>query len=170
MTHICKESTFQAIHHLCFIACLNEFGFGLFQLCDVIIDTDDFYFVFFRSIVGDHHITANPIPFVLCSRTMNTHLPLEMSSSSLPDFVIEIKETFTVFRMHLTINSYNLAQRNIFLLTQVLIPLFNGIAFPVQKIQFGITYLGIVGYHQEEILKITDTIHRVNAFRIVNAD
>ena len=169
MTHVCKESTFQTIHHLRFIACLNQFGFGLFQFCDVIIDTNDFYFVFFRFIVSDHYITIHPIPFILCSGTTNTHFSLKMPPFSLLDFVIEIKETFTVFRMHFAINSHNLAQRNIFFLTQILIPLFNGISFPVQKIQFSITYLGIVGYHQEEILKITDTIHCINSFRIVNA-
>ena len=117
MTHIGKESTFQTIHHLRFITRLNQFGFSFFQFCNIIIDTDDFYFIFLRFIVSDHHITTHPIPFILRSGTTNTHLTLKMPSFSVSDFIIKIKETLTIFRVHMGINTHNLIQKRIFLLT-----------------------------------------------------
>ena len=48
--------------------------------------------------------------------------------------------------------------------------LFNGISLPVQQIQLGISHLCIIRYEQEEILKITNTVHRIDLLRIINAD
>ena len=48
--------------------------------------------------------------------------------------------------------------------------MFNGISLPVQQIQLGISHLCIIRYEQEEILKITNTVHRINLLRIINAN
>ena len=48
----------------------------------------------------------------------------------------------------------------------ILIPLLDGIAFPVEQVQLGITYLRIIRYKQEEILEITDTAHGLSLIHI----
>ena len=72
--------------------------------------------------------------------------------------------------MHLIINAYHICQWRIFILTHILIPLFDGIPLTSEQVQFGITNLGIIRNQQEEVFKVTDAVDGSYPFRIVDVD
>ena len=168
MAHIGKESTFQTVGHFSLVTRQNQFRFRFLQFGNIIVDTYNFYFILIGSVISHHNIRTHPVPLVCGSHATNTHFFLKMTSVALLHFFIEIENILTVVRMHVAVDTNNFVQRSIFLLSHILIPLFYGISFPGYKIQLCISYFSIIRYHQEEILKVANTVHCVNTFGIID--
>src|SRR5699024_10571970 len=113
-----------------------------------------------RPVSRDYHVHSYPVPFIRRTGTADAHLSPEVFSRAFPDFFVKVKNTLAVVRMHVAVDAYNLIQRRAFFFPDVLVPLFDGVSFPVYQVQLGISYFGVVGYQKEEILKIMDTVHR----------
>ena len=170
MTHIGKEGTLQTIGGFCLLFGFNQHSFRLLQFRNIIVNSYQFYLSVLRFKQIDDHIGTYPIPFPLLARTLNTHLSLKMFGFTHTGLTEEIEHPSAVAGVHLAIYPHNIRQLGILVLSHILIPLLDGIAFPVKQVQLGITYLRIIRYKQEEILEITDTAHGINPFRIVNVN
>jgi len=170
MAHISEESTFQTACHFCPVTCQNQFRFRLFQFRDVVVDTYDFNFILLGPVISHHNIRTHPVPLVYGSHATNTHFFLKMASVALLHFLIEVENISAIIRMHVAVDTNNFAQRRIFLLSHILIPLFNGISFPTHKVQLGIPHFGIIGNQQEEILEVADAVYGINTFGIINVN
>ena len=170
MTHIGKEGTLQTIGGFCLLFGFNQHSFRLLQFRNIIVDSYQFYLSVLRFKQIDDHIGTYPIPFPLLARTLNTHLSLKMFGFTHTGLTEEIEHPSAVAGVHLAIYPHNICQLGILVLSHILIPLLDGIAFPVEQVQLGITYLRIIRYKQEEILEITDTAHGINPFRIVDVN
>ena len=99
MAHVSKESTFETVHHFSFVTCQDQFFLRLLQFGNIIVDTDDFHFVFFRIVCRNDYIHTYPVPFILLAGTADSHFSLKVLPVSFSDLPIEIKNTFTVFGM-----------------------------------------------------------------------
>ena len=170
MTHIGKKSTLQTVCRFGFLFSINQFGFGFFQFRNIIVYTDKLYYTVFRLILIDYHIGAHPIPLSFRPRMQNTYLSLEVSYFSKPCLIKKIQNPLSVIRVHFTIYTYNIRQRRIFIFSHILIPLLNGIAFPIQQVRLCITYFCIIRNQQEEVLKITNTVQSIHTLGIIDID
>ena len=93
-----------------------------------------------------------------------------MASVALLHFLIEVENISAIIRMHVAVDTNNFAQRRIFLLSHILIPLLDGITFLIQQIQLCITHFRIIGNQQEEILEVADAVYGINTFGIINVN
>jgi len=170
MAHIGEESAFQAVGRFGFLFGIDQFGFGFFQLRDIIVYADKLDYSVFRLKLVDYHVGAYPVPLVFCSRTQDTHLSLEIFHFAETRLIEEVQHLFSILRMHLAIYFYDFRQGNVFIFSHILIPLLDGITFLIQQIQLCITHFRIIGNQQEEVLKIAYAAQSVYTLGIINID
>ena len=67
MTHIGKESRFQAVQFFGFVTGNDQLLFCLFQGSDIIVDTQHFNNSILRTIIPDHYVYTGPRIFSITS-------------------------------------------------------------------------------------------------------